>query len=79
MVLREVEGGVFENGDEVGEAFHHFLIGAELGGIVQVWHIAELVGIGQRGEDLLVDLVADVACAFERDHVSKTGPCGMII
>ncbi len=31
--------------------------------------VGQLVGVGQRGDDLLVDLVADVALALEGDHV----------
>jgi hypothetical protein len=72
-VLREVEGRVLEDGDEVGEPVHHLLAAAELGGVVEVREVGELVGVGQRGDDLLVDLVADVALALERDHVLEAG------
>ena len=67
--LREVERLVFEDGDQVGEPVHHLLAAAELGGVVEVRHVGQLVGIRQRRDDLLVDLVADVALALERDHV----------
>ena len=60
-VLGEVERRVLEDGDEVGEPVHHLLAAAELGGVVEVRQVGQLVGIGQRGDDLLVDLVADVA------------------
>ena len=33
--------------------------------------IGQLVGLEQRSENLLVDLVADVGLALERDHVGK--------
>ena len=72
-VLGEVEGRVLEDGDEVGEPVHHLLAAAELGGVVEVRHVGQLVGVGQRGDDLLVDLVADVALALERDHVLEAG------
>ena len=68
-VLREVERGVLEDGDKVGEPVHHFLAAAELRRVVKVRHVGQLVGIGQRRDDLLVDLVADVAGALERHHV----------
>ena len=72
-VLGEVERRVLEDGDEVGEPVHHLLAAAELGGVVEVRHVGQLVGIGQRGDDLLVDLVADVGLALERDHVLEAG------
>jgi len=72
-VLREVERRVLEDGDEVGKTVHHLLAAAEPGGVVEVRHVGQLVGIGQRPEDLLVDLVADVALALECDHVGKAG------
>ncbi len=72
-VLREVERLVLEDGDEVGEPVHHLLAAAELGGVVEVRHVGQLVGVGQRGDDLLVDLVADVGLALEGDHVLEAG------
>ena len=72
-VLREVEGRVLEDGDQVGEPVHHLLAAAELGGVVEVRHVGQLVGLGQRAEDLLVDLVADVGLALERHHVGEAG------
>ena len=69
-VLREIEGGVLEDGDQVGEAVDHLLAAAELGGVVEIGKIeSSSVGLRQRGDDLLVDLVADVGLALERDHV----------
>ena len=69
----KVEGGVLEDGNEVGEAVHHLLAAAEFGGVVEVGEVGQLVGIGQRGDDLLVDLVADVRLALERNHVLEAG------
>jgi len=46
----------------------YLLAGAKLRGFVEVGEIGQLVGTGQRGDDLLVDLVTDVARALERDH-----------
>ena len=48
-------------------------------GVVEVRHVGQLVGLGQRPEDLLVDLVADVALALERDHVGEAGARGIVI
>ena len=50
----------------------NILAGAELGGVVEVRHVGQLVGGSQRREDLLIDLVADIALALERHHVGKT-------
>ena len=72
-VLREVERRVLEDGNEVGEPVHHLLAGAKLGGVVEVGEVGELVGAGQRGDDLLVDLIADVGLALEGDHVLEAG------
>src|ERR1019366_9319242 len=41
-VLGEVEGGVFEDGDQVGEAVHLLFAGPEFGGVVEVGHIGQL-------------------------------------
>ena len=70
-VLREVEGGILEDGDEVGEALHHLLAAAELVRVVEVRHVGQLVRLSERPENLLVDLVADVGLALERDHVGE--------
>ena len=72
-VLREIERLVLEDGDQVGEPVHHLLAAAELGGVVEVREIGQLVGVGQRGDDLLVDLVADIARALEAEHVFEAG------
>ena len=58
-----------------GKPIYFSLAAAELFG-VEVRHIGQLVGIGQRPDDLLVDLVADVALALKRDHVFEAGPLG---
>ena len=47
-VLREIERLVLEDGDQVGEPVHHLLAAAELGGVVEVRHVGQLVGVGQR-------------------------------
>ena len=65
----EVQRLVLEDGDEVGEPLHHLLAGPELGGVVEVRQVGQLVGVGQGGEDALVDLVADVGLALQRHHV----------
>ena len=75
-VLREIERRVLKDGDEVGEAFHLGFAVAELGGVVEVRHVGQLVGVGQRSEDLLVDLVANVGLALERDHVLEARAIG---
>ena len=74
-VLGEVQRGVFKRGDEIGEPVHHLFAGAELGGVVEVWHVGQLVGCSQRADDLFVDLVANVRGALERHHVGKAGTC----
>ena len=72
-VFAEIQRLVFEDSDQIGEPIHHFLATAQLGGIVKVGHTRQLVGIGQRPDDLLVDLVADIGLALERDHILETG------
>ena len=72
-VLGKIECFVLEDGDEVGKPVHHFLAAAELGGVVEVRQVGQLIGIGQRRDNLLVDLVADVWLALERDHVLEAG------
>ena len=72
-VAAEVESRVVEDGDEVGEAVHHLLALAELVGVVEVGdvdHALEVVGLGELGDDL-VDLVADLLVALQRDHVGE--------
>ena len=75
-VLREVERGGLEDCDQVGEAIHHFLAAAKFRGVVEIRHVGQFVGVSQRPEDLLVDLVADVALALERGHVLEAGARG---
>ena len=57
----------------VGEPVHHLLAAAELRRVVEVGHVRQLVGGGERPEDLLVDLIADVGLALERHHVLEAG------
>ena len=71
-VLREVELGLLEDADQVGQAIDHRLAFAELVRVVEVGKVAAgepRVGVDQRLDDLGVDLVADVALALEGDHV----------
>jgi hypothetical protein len=68
-VFGEVEGRVLEDGDEIGEPVDLFLPIPKLCGVIEVGKVGQLVGVGQGGNDLLVDLVADVALALERHHV----------
>ena len=70
-VLREIERLVFEYGDQVGQPIHHLLAGTQFGGVVEVRHVGQLVGVGQRGDYRLVDLVADVTLALQSNHVGK--------
>lgn len=72
-VLREVQRRVFKRGDQVGEPIHHLFASAELGGVIEVRHVGQLVGCSQRAHDALVDLVANVGAALERHHVGKAG------
>jgi hypothetical protein len=72
-VFREIQRRMFEDGDQVGQALDLFLAVAELGGIVEVGKVGELVGFGQRGNDVFVDLIADVGLALQGDHVLETG------
>ena len=71
-VLREVERRVLECGDEIGEAVHLLLATAELAVIIEVGEIGLrqlLVLVDQRGDDLLVDQIADVSLPLQRDHI----------
>jgi len=68
-VLGEIERLVLEDGDEVGEPVHHIPAAAQLGGVIEVRQVGQLVGLGQWGDDLFVDLVADVGLTLERNHV----------
>ena len=75
-VLREVEPLVLEDRDQVREPFDHLLSAAELGRVVEVRHVGQLVGVFQRLDDLLVNLIADVGLALEGDQVREAGPVG---
>ena len=88
-VLREIERLVLKDGDQIGQPVHHLLAGAEFGGVVEVRHVRQPVGVCQRGDDLLVDLVADVAFSFQGDHAGEAcafrdgdrgirGPCILV-
>ena len=78
-VLREVELGLLEDADEVGQPVDHRLAFAELVRVVEVGEVAAGeagVRVDQRLDDLGVDLVADVALALEGDHVLEAGTLG---
>ena len=67
MVAREVEGGVLEDGNEIGKAIDHVLAFAELGVIVEVCDVddaTKVVGISKFADDL-IDPVTDVSLALE--------------
>ena len=75
-VLGEIQLGLLEYADEVGEAFDPFLPFAQFLRIVEVGEVAASqarIGVDERLDDLGVDLVADVALALEGDHVLETG------
>jgi len=66
-VLREVELGLLEDADQVGQAIDHRLAFAELVGVVEVREVAAgepSVGVDQRLYNLGVYLVTDVALAL---------------
>ena len=71
----KVERWILEEGDEVGEPVDYLLAAAQLVRIVEVRHIGELIGAGQRRDDPLVDLDADIARPLERDHVLEACNC----
>ncbi len=71
-IFREVERLVLKDCNEVGKSVHHFLAASELRSIVEVRHVRQLIGMGKRCNDLLVDPIADVALALEGDHVLET-------
>lgn len=73
-VFAEIERLVFKNGDEVGQPVDHVLAAAEFFRIVEIRHAGQLVGIGKRRDDFLVDVIADGRLAFQRHHVLETLP-----
>lgn len=78
-VLGEVEFVALENGDEVSEFFLSFWTIAEFDRVVKVWKVGLrklLIGSGEWGDDLLVDLITDVGRAFESDHRFEIGTVG---
>jgi len=68
-VLRKIQRPVLEDGDQVRQPFHHLLAAAQLAGIIEVRHVRQPIGVGQRCDDALIDLVADIRLALERHHV----------
>ena len=75
-VLGEVEGRFLKDGNEAGESVYHLLAAAEFGGFIEVREVREIVGFRQWGDDLLVNLIADIGLALELDHVLKARPRG---
>ena len=70
-VLREIKRLVLEDGDQVRQPVHHLSAGTQLGRVVEVRHVGQFIGVGQRADDLLVDLVADITPTLQRDHIGK--------
>jgi hypothetical protein len=58
---------------------HHFLAATELGSTVEVRHLGQLVGLGQRLDDLLVDPVADADVPLSTIVSLKLAPAGTVI
>ena len=78
-VLGEVELGVREDVDQVGQPFDLCLPFAELVGIVEIREVAvgqPVIGLHELRDDLGVDLVADVALAAQREHVREARAFG---
>ena len=75
-VFREIQLGLLEDGDKVGEPLDHGVSLAELVGVVEVREVAlgqPGVGLDEGLDDVLVDPVADVGLALEGDHVLEAG------
>ena len=51
-VLGNIECLVFKYGDQVGEPVHHLLAAAQLGRVIEVRHVGQLVGICQWRDEL---------------------------
>lgn len=69
-------GEDFEDGDEIGEPVDLFLAVTQLDRVVEIREIGLrqlLIGGGERCDDLLVDLIADVGLSLERDHRREAG------
>ena len=73
----KIKRGILEYGDKVGERIDLVFSATELGVVVEVRHVGELVGARQRAENALVDLVANVGFAFEGNMSLKLAPSGM--
>ena len=71
-VLREIQRLVLEDGDQVRQAIHNLLAAAELVRVIEIGEIREFVGAGKWGDDLLVDLIADIRFALQGDHILET-------
>ena len=80
-VFREVEGGVFEDGDEVAEFLDFVGAFAEFVGVVEIGEVgAGEAGVGgdEGRDDLGVDFVADVGLPLRADMSAKLAPLGMV-
>jgi hypothetical protein len=68
--------GILKDSNKIGEPVHHLLATAELRGIIEVRKIGKFVGVGQRGDDFLVDIVADTRLALKGNHVLEARALG---
>jgi len=75
-VLREVQRRIFEDGDQVSEPVYHLLAAAKLRCVIEIRKVGELIGTRQRGDDLLINLIANVRLALESDHVLEARSLG---
>lgn len=78
-ILGKVECRILKDADQLGQLLDHVLALAELVGVVEVRKVAArklFIGRNQRGDNLGVDLVADISAALEGDHVLEAAACG---
>ena len=78
-VFREIERLSLEDSDKIRQSFDLFHAIAQFDRVVKVGKVRLrklLVGRRPRGNHLLVDLVANVRLAFERNHRCKAGTLG---
>ena len=69
-----------KDGDQLGQPVLHILARAQLGLVVEIGLVDDafqIVGFGQPANDL-IDLVADLLVALQRDHVGKAAAFGHI-
>ena len=68
-VLGEVERRVFKDRDQVAQPIDHLFVATKLCSVIEVRHIGQLVGTGERSDDFLVDLIANILRTLQRDHI----------